>query len=79
MVCESIGGTVDLNSSHISTTMIDPAGILAPSCITVQLVFSADANQSEENIDLLVNQFAIHVRQMISNAYHESNISERIA
>ena len=63
-VADIIGPTV---------TADDPDGFLSPSWITTSVKFSADSNQTEEALDLLVRQFSISLRQMISDAYRAAD------
>jgi hypothetical protein len=61
---------VVINSKHISLWLNDPTGELPPANISVILSFSASSHQSEESLDLLVNQFAISIREKIHHAFN---------
>ena len=73
MVAESNNTSVAFNDKYLSVVIDDPDGFLSPSWITTSVKFSADSNQTEEALDLLVRQFSISLRQMISDAYRAAD------
>ena len=77
MLAESNNMSIAFDNKYLSVVLNDPDGFLSPSCITTSIKFSADPNQTEDALDLLVKQFSISLREIISDAYRVSYQAEK--
>ena len=77
MLAESNNMSVAFDDKYLSVVLNDPDGLLSPSCITTTIKFSGDSNQTEDALDLLVKQFSISLKEIISDAYRVSCQAEK--